>query len=273
MIPQTIHVIGATGRTGAVLCRRLVEAGHPIVPVVRDPARWAALNLPGAARIADLSQPHALAAALTDATHIASTGHARWAANIVAAAPPAARLVLLGSARRYGPLDNPPAQQAAEGEAALLGSGRDAVMLHPTMIYGVPDDGTVSRLAGLIRRTPILPLPAGGAMLVQPIHLADLAAAMLAAVNRAWPAPLAMPVGGPAPLPYAALVRATARAAGLRVPLILPIPAALVRLAGRGRPALLRLLADRSVDPAPMRTLLGVTGRTLAQGLAEMFGR
>jgi hypothetical protein len=36
---------------------------------------------------------------------------------------------------------------------------------------------------------------------------------------------------------------------------------------------LLRLLADRSVDPAPMRTLLGVTGRTLAQGLAEMFGR
>jgi NADH dehydrogenase len=95
---------------------------------------------------------------------------------------------------------------------------------------------------------------------------------MLAALNRAWPASMAIPVGGPEAVSYASLVRATADAARLRAPLILPIPAALVRLAGRGRPALLRLLADRSVDPAPMRRLLGVTGRTLKQGLAELFG-
>ncbi len=271
MIPHTVHVIGATGRTGVVFCRLLHEAGHAIVPVVRDPPRWAALNLPGVPRVADLSQPQALTAALDGATRVVNIGHAIWAGNIVGAAPAGARLVLLGSARRYGPLDNPPARQAAEGEAALLGSGRDGAMLHPTMIYGAPNDGTVTRLAALIRRFPVLPLPAGGAPLVQPIHVADLAAAILAALNRPWPAPEAIAVGGPESVPYAKLVRTTARAARLRAPLIVPIPATLVRLAGRGRPALLRLLADRTVDPAPMRRLLGITGRTLEQGLAELF--
>jgi nucleoside-diphosphate-sugar epimerase len=267
----TIHVIGATGRTGAVLCRLLQDRGYTVVPVVRDPARWARLNLAGAPRSADLSDAETLAAALRDATHVANVGHAVWAGRVVQAAPAGARLVLLGSARRYGQLDNPPAQQAAEGERALLASGRDAVMLHPTMIYGAPEDGTVSRLATLIRRLPVLPLPAGGNQLVQPIHVADLAAAMLAALERRWAVPAAIAVGGAEPVAYAALIRAVARAAGLRAPLIVPVPAALVRLAGRGRPALLRLLADRTIDTAPMRTLLGVDPRPLERGLAEMF--
>ena len=271
-VPTPVHVIGANGRTGAVLCRALLAAGTHVIPVVRNPERWIALGLPGTPRQAELSDPAALHHALQGAERIASVSFAVWTDHILQAAPPQARLVLIGTARRYGPRDDPPGADAAQAEALLLASARDAVMLHPTMIYGAPNDGTITRLAALIRRCPILPLPAGGRPLVQPIHVADLVAAIIAALNRPWPTPIALPIGGPDPLPTAALIRAIAHAAHLRRPLILPIPAALVRLLGRTRPAALRLLQDRTVDTTPMTTLLGITGRPLDQGLSEFFG-
>ena len=86
-----IHVIGASGRSGAALCRALAAAGEPCVPVVRNAANWAALGLPGVARMADLRDAPALRAALADAGRIASCVHARWTPAILAAAPAEAR--------------------------------------------------------------------------------------------------------------------------------------------------------------------------------------
>ena len=42
-----IHVIGASGRSGAALCRSLLADAVPYVPVVRSAARWATTGLPG----------------------------------------------------------------------------------------------------------------------------------------------------------------------------------------------------------------------------------
>ena len=64
---ETVHVVGASGRSGAALCRALLARGVPVVPVVRDPARWVSLGLPGTPRVADLTQPDALTRALADA--------------------------------------------------------------------------------------------------------------------------------------------------------------------------------------------------------------
>ena len=266
-----VHVIGATGRTGVVLCRMLAARATPIVAVVRDPARWAALGLPGEARRADLTNPATLAAALADATSVISVSYAAWTEAILAAAPPTARLILTGTARRYAAGDHPAGRDAAMAEALLLASGRDGAMLHPTMIYGAPNDGTVHRLADLIRRFRVLPLPSGGRALVQPIHVADVALALICALDRPWPSPAALPIAGPTPLPYAELVRAVARAANLRPPLILPIPAP--RFVAQNWPALRRLLEDRTADITAMAEDLGVTARSLEQGLAETFRR
>jgi nucleoside-diphosphate-sugar epimerase len=266
-----VHVIGATGRTGAVLCRALLDAGNQVVPVVRDADRWRALGLAGTPVVADLAEVPGLARALAGAERVVSVSYAVWTGQVLAAAPAGARLVLVGTARRYGTLEDAEGADAARAEALLLGSGRDGVMLHPTMIYGAPGDGTISRLAGVIRRAPVLPLPGGGRALVQPVHVGDLVAAIVAALELGWTAPGAIPVGGPEPIAYAALIRAIARAAGVRAPLILPVPAAVVRLAGMRRPALLRLLADRTVDVGMMKGLLGVTPRPLAEGLAALF--
>ena len=152
--------------------QELVDA----VPVVRDGAKY-----PGA-RIADLTDAPALRAALADATHVVSTAHARFAPAVIAAAPPSARLVFLGSTRRYSRWPDAHGDGVRAGEAAFLASGRPGVMLHPTMIYGAEGEDNVQRLAALLRRLPFDPLPGGGTALVQPIHQDDVTACLLAAL-------------------------------------------------------------------------------------------
>ena len=275
-------MIGASGRSGLALCRALMARGVDVVPVVRDPGKFVASGLPFAPRLADLGDASAFSAALADATRIASAAHARHAAAIIAAAPVQARLVLMGSTRRFTRWPDEHGGGVIAGEAALLGSGRAGVILHPTMIYGAEGEDNVRRLAALMRRLPVLPLPGGGRNLVQPIHQDDVTACLVAALEHPWRGPEAMVIAGPEPVTYAAFLRAIARAAGLPPPRILPVPAwalmaasPLMRLPGlpRIRPAeIRRLLEDKDFQADAMRAVLGVVPVSLEAGLARTFG-
>jgi uncharacterized protein YbjT (DUF2867 family) len=295
MIPQTslparIHLIGASGRSGAALTRALLARGVEVVPVVRDPAKFAALGLPFAPRRADLARADltradgALAEALADATHIVNTAHARHTEALLAAAPEAARLVLLGSTRRFTRFPDDNARALIAAESAFLASGRQGVLLHPTMIYGADGESNVRRLAALIARLPVLPLPRRGQNLVQPIYQDDVTEALLAALAIPWERPEVLVLAGPEPVTYAELIRAVARATGRRPPPILPVPATLLFAAQPllrflpglppvGRDEIRRLLEDKAFDITPARARLGFAPRPLDEGLAEMFGR
>jgi uncharacterized protein YbjT (DUF2867 family) len=276
-----VHVIGASGRSGLALCRALLARGIGVVPVVRNPGKFAASGLTLAPRAADLGDAGALAAALAGATRIASAAHARHAAAIIAASPPGATLVLMGSTRRFTLWLDEHGNGVIAGETALLASGRAGVMLHPTMIYGAEGEDNVRRLAALMRRLPVFPLPGGGRNLVQPIHQDDVTACLVAALERAWDGPQALVVAGPEPVSYAAFVRAIAAAAGLRAPAILPVPACLLmaaspltRLPGlpRIRPGeIRRLLEDKAFPQAQTAALLGRPPLGLSEGLARTF--
>ncbi len=258
----------------------LAQAGAVVVPVVRNPARFAALA--AAPRVADLTDARALRTALTDATRIVSCAHARHAPAVIEAAPPGAGLVFLGSTRRFTRWPDAHGTGVIGGEAAFLASGRAGVMLHPTMIYGAEGEDNVQRLARLLRRLPVVPLPGGGAALVQPIHQDDLTRCVLAALARDWDGPQTLVVAGPVPVTYAAFVRAVAAAAGLRRPRIVPLPAApliaaapLTRLLPflppiRG-PEIRRLMEDKAFDIGPMIETLGITPIGLAEGLRRTF--
>ena len=274
--PVQVHIIGASGRSGTALIRSLQADGIAIVPIVRDAAK-----LPGA-RIADLSDPPTLHAALRDATHIVSTAHARFAPAVIATAPPDAQLIFLGSTRKFTRWPDAHGTGVLKGEAAFLASARHGVMLHPTMIYGAQGEDNVQRLAHLLRRIPIVPLPGGGRALVQPIHQDDVTHAIRAALMRPWEGPHALVIAGPTPLPYAGFVSAVATAAGLRPPRIVSLPASpLMALASilryipflpRIRPEeIRRLLEDKAFDIHPMVDTLGFTPMPLAEGLARTF--
>ena len=275
------HVVGASGRSGAALCAALQGAGMPFVPVVRSLARYAATGLAAPARVADLGDPFALRQALAGAERIVLTAHARHTATLIAAAPVTARLVLLGSTRKFTRWPDAHGNGVLAGEAAWFASGRDGVMLHPTMIYGADGENNVQRLAALLARLPLVPLPGGGRALVQPIHQADLTAAILCALRADWHGPHTLVVAGPEPLPYRDFVRAVARAAGLPPPRLLSLPVAplrllaplsriIPRLPAIGADEVRRLTEDKAFDITDL-VRLGVSPRPLAQGLEETF--
>lgn len=277
-----IALVGATGRSGAALARALTADGIGFIPVARDAAAWRALGLPGELRVADLRDAAALARALSGATRVVSTAHARWTPALLAASEPGADFVLMGSTRRFSRWPDAHGDGVRAGEAAFLASGRRGVMLHPTMIYGAEGEDNVRRLAALVARLPVAPLPGGGRALVQPIHQSDVTRCLVAALRRSWDGARTIVIAGPSPMPYRAFLRAVAAAAGLRAPPILPIPALALRLLApltRIIPGLPRIGADevrrltenKDFDIGPMRAELGVDPVPLEQGLALTF--
>ena len=279
---DSVHVIGASGRSGQALCRSLLADGIAVVPVARNPDRWEVTGLPGELCVADLRAPGALRLALQGATRIVSCAHARHTTAIIAAAPSNASLVLLGSTRKFTRWPDAHGNGVLAGEAALMASGRIGVMLHPTMIYGAQGEDNVRRLAALLRRLPVMPLPGGGRFLVQPIHQSDLTRCIRAALERPGDGPGSLVIAGPKAVRYDAFVRAVASAAGLRKPFIFPFPVKLLLQAARltkhvtalprvQPEEIRRLVEDKAFDIEPMRRLLGVEPIPLDEGLALTF--
>jgi uncharacterized protein YbjT (DUF2867 family) len=276
-----VHVVGAAGRIGQAVCRTLLALGTPVVPVVRDTRTWRETGLPGMARNADLLDAFSLRSALHDAVRVVSCASPHHTQAIVNATMPDTLLVLLGDARRYLHAPDRSGLMAMEGERVLLGSGRPGVMLHPTMIYGLGKRDPMQTLLRWMRRLPVLPLPEGGRVQVQPIALYDVMRAVLAALDRNWPQPMAFPIGGARSVPLAEFVAALAQAADVKMPPILALPRWLLpMLSPLGMlpflPQLsvddLRNLAeDRSVETMSMLTRLGQRPLTLQEGLTALF--
>ncbi|WP_419729755.1 SDR family oxidoreductase [Lichenicola sp.] len=283
--PGPVHVVGASGRSGQALVRALSAGGVTVVPVVRSAARWAATGIALTPRLADLEQhDDALALALAGAGRIASTVHARYVGRILQAAPADAGFVFLGSTRKFTRWPDDHGNGVLAGERAFLSSGRHGVMLHPTMIYGAEGEDNVQRLAALLKRLPMVPLPGGGRALVQPIHQSDVTASVLAALARLWNGPHSLVIAGPDVVAYRQFAAAVALAAGLPPRPVLRVPAwplmlgALLARPIPGLPSIgpaeiRRLMEDKAFDIAPMRTELGVAPISLAEGLARTFAR
>ena len=94
-----------------------------------------------------------------------------------------------GSASRY-------ARSKALGEAAVRDAYAQATILRPSIIFG-PDDKFFNRFAGLSVIAPALPLIGGGHTRFQPVHVHDVAAGAMAALERADTQGKTYELGGP----------------------------------------------------------------------------
>ena len=282
-----IVVIGATGKTGRYLVRRLCDAGEQVVALSRDAARLAGVDARADRRIADVTDASTVVPALAGADCVVSLAHAVLTEHVLGVLPPTCRwVVLTGSVRRSTALPDPGADGVRKGEAAFRAwraRGGRGVMLHPSMIYGAPEDRNIGRLIRFLRRWPraipvVVPLPGGGRHTVQPVYFGDLVEAMFAAIHRR-DLPPDIEIVGPEPIPYYRLVQATAAAVGRRV-FVLPVPLGILAAMAEGANRLgLRLpfnaaelrrgTEDKRFSPEPMRTLLGVPPRPFETGVRE----
>lgn len=284
-----VALFGATSKTGRYVVAELIRRGHQVTAIGRDAERLSQLDAGAAKAMADLTRPQTLASAAAGAEIVASLAHARFTSVLLASLPDSCgRVVLTGSLRRHTRLHDPAAEAVRQAEALFKASGRRGVMLHPSMIYGAPDDRNVNRVLAYLSRFPRgfpvpVPLPDGGRTTVQPIFVDDMVAAFAAAIERPQADGESIPVAGPEPLTYRAFVQACGEAIGRRV-WVVPIPAAPVVAATRllggigirlpvGADEFARVGESKAFDIGSLRSRLGVDPCTFAEGLRLKIAR
>ena len=93
-------------------------------------------------------------------------------------------------------------------EEEVRNSGIDFVILRPSVIFG-RGDGFVSVLAGIIKRTPVVPVIGSGKPRFQVISVEDVAACVAQSVKEETITNQAVPLGGPEYLSYEEIVDLT----------------------------------------------------------------
>jgi NADH dehydrogenase len=89
-------------------------------------------------------------------------------------------------------------------------------VLRPSLVYGRGTRGVFVRLAGLVRRLPVVPILGPGSMQLRPLYLPDLVRLVVEVLARPDLAGRTYDVGGPDAVSYAEFVDAICRALGKR---------------------------------------------------------
>lgn len=117
------------------------------------------------------------------------------------------------------------------GEAAvrdeLAGSGTRLAILRPSVVFGRRDN-FLNMLAGLVRKFPVIPLGSADAQF-QPVHVEDVADAIVQCIDNAALAGEPLPLVGPRVYTMRELVDYVIRTLGVRR-LVVPLPHALAML-------------------------------------------
>ncbi len=117
------------------------------------------------------------------------------------------------------------ARSKAEGEAAVRAVFPRAVILRPSIVFG-PEDSFFNRFAGMATVSPVLPV-VSGATKFQPVYVADVADAVLAALTPDAAGRL-YELGGPQVMSFTQLLEMMLKLIG-RKRLILDLPLGLAR--------------------------------------------
>jgi len=279
-------VVGGSGFLGRYVLREAVRQGHHTLALARSLAAARMIQDNGACPIAgDLDDTRrldeAFAAARCEAlVCLASLGHGHGP-SIVAAGEEAGipRAVFVSTTAVTTTLHPATKQVRLTAEQQIRRSGLDWTILRPTMIYGDAGDRNLSRLLRLLDRAVVVPVPGTSQSLHQPVHVADVATAVLTALQRPSASGSLYDVAGPEPLTFFELLRTCARAVGSRARLV-PVPLApLVTLARAYErlsrhpqiraEQLLRLAEDKAFPIDDAIHDLGYAPRAFASGIAD----
>ncbi|KQZ40522.1 SDR family oxidoreductase [Duganella sp. Root1480D1] len=229
-----ILVCGASGFIGSAVCAALSAAGHEVLRGVRVPV------LPGDVAIdycADL-QPSAWVARLCGVDAVVNTvgiisehGGASFAA-LHSAAPRAlfaacaaagVRRVVQISALGAGHGGTAYFASKRAADEALMALPLDWVILRPSLVFGL--DGKSAALFCKMASMPVIVSPAVGEARFQPVHVDDLARAVVAAVDSGTPARRVIDLAGSSTVSFDGMLRAYRGAMGLPPAPVLQIPA------------------------------------------------
>jgi nucleoside-diphosphate-sugar epimerase len=208
-----LFITGGTGYIGSAVARKAIGLGHQVTALVRDDKSQAArelIRLGASLHLGDLRSPESfsgVAGAADGVIHAASTNDALAGTADEAAAVamlsqmnPGAAFVHTSGTWVYGNTRGEPATEAStlsptplvawrpavEQGVRALATRRSvaAVILRPGMVHGY-GGGVFGMLAGMARQSGCVKLVGDGRNHWPAVHVDDLAAAYLGAVERA----------------------------------------------------------------------------------------
>lgn len=217
---MTVAVAGATGFTGRRVAARLVAKGHALRCLVRAGSDRVVLPAGVETVTGDLADVASLGGWLRGCdslVYCASMGFGQIP-GVVAAAEAAGvrRAVFVSTTGIFTRLAAPSKAVRVAAEDSVRASGLAWTIIRPTMIYGAPGDRNMERLLRWVARRPFVVVPGNGGALIQPVHVDDLADAIVAAFGAAAAERREYNVSGRAPLSLDATIDAASAAVGKR---------------------------------------------------------
>lgn len=117
------------------------------------------------------------------------------------------------------------------------------IIVQPSVVYG--PGGTSARLFTMLASLPLSPVPGQGMQAIQPVHIEDLVACIVALLAPDSPARMKVPIVGPRPLPLRQFLAELRASLGLARTLTVPIPMWLMQTFAAVAQWLPRSLLDR----------------------------
>lgn len=245
-------VFGGSGFIGRYVVQRLAQAGWVVRICARDVEKAGKLKHLGvvgqiAPVLTNIRDDRSVAAAVAGADAVVNlvgilfeSGRNRFEAvqaegpGRIARAAKAAGVRAFVHVSAIGADPRSPAQYArskAAGEAAAFEAFPEATVLRPSIVFG-PEDDFFNQFAAMARIAPFLPLIGGGGTKFQPVYVDDVAAAVMAALERPEAQGATYELGGPRVYSFRELLEHVLAETGRKTPL-LPIPFAAASLLGR----------------------------------------
>ena len=239
MASDLVTVFGGTGFLGRTIVRRLVADKRPVRVATRHPT---VDQTDGVEQVrADIRDEAAVAAAVAGAQAAVNAValYVERGEDTFDAVHVKGALNLAQQARRHGlsalvhlsgigvdtTSSSPYIRARAEGERQVRQAFDRATILRPSVLFG-PDDAFLSTLDSLTRLLPVIPLFGTGTTRLQPVHVEDVAQAVVRSLAQARAVGMTYELGGAETYTYRALLAQVLRHRGRRR-ILLPVPFAL----------------------------------------------
>jgi NADH dehydrogenase len=239
-LEHSVTVFGGTGFLGRHIVKRLVDESARVRVAVRRPECASLLGISGQIEHvhADVRDETSVANAVAgsdavvnavglyvergaetfDLVHVRGAGHVARQARRAGVE----RLIHISGIGADATSRSPYVRARAHGESAVEEAFDRVTVLRPSVLFG-PGDSFFNVLARMARVMPVLPLFGGGLTKLQPVHVDDVARALVTALADPMSVGRVYELGGPKAYTYRALVELVLTQIG-RGRMLLPVP-------------------------------------------------